>query len=167
MRPVLGLVGLVLTIAFAACGSAPGLPDQGPCPTPVAALTDDSTGDAYRAAVAGGIEVIQEVDQHFRIAWDERRLRERGEFRADFAAYAHETECQLRVMETLDAPGGGALAELDAGLDKVIDEYLVALTAGRDAVETRNASAYGDWIKQIDALAVALGDRREQLLAGN
>jgi hypothetical protein len=158
------VLALALTMALAACGGAAGLPGQGACPTPGAALTDDSSTDAYRAAVVGGIELIQEIDQHFRVAWDERRLRERGEFRADFAVYAHQTECQLRVIKALSAPADGAMAEFGTGLDAIVGDYLVAMTAGRDAVEKRNASAYDDWIKQVDALAVALGDRRDQLL---
>jgi len=118
-------------------------------------------------AVIGGIEVIQQADQKFRAEWDDRILRERSQFRADFAVYAHQTECQLHVMETLAAPADGPLAELGAQLRSIVGDYLVAVETGTAAVEKRNASAYDDWIKQIDALAVELGTRREQLLAGN
>jgi len=167
MHSRLAAGAIAIMLALTACGGAPGLPDQGACPTPPAALADDSSADAYRTAVIGGIEVIQRADQRFRTEWDKRELRERSEFRADFAVYAHETECQLLVLQALDAPADGALVEFGTGLRGVVADYLVAMETGSEAVEKRNASAYDDWIKQVDALAVALGERREQLLAGN
>jgi hypothetical protein len=159
------LAGIAWTVG--ACGGAAGLADPGACPAPAAALTNDSSDGAYRTAVIRGIELIQEIDQRFRQAWEERRLRERAQFRADFAAYAHATACELEVMAGLRAPALGPLAEFETGLQAVVAEYLGAMEAGREAVEKRNSSAYNDWVKQVDALAVALGERREELLAGD
>lgn len=141
------------------CGGSVGLPDQGECPAPGEARVDDSSPGTYRVAVAGGLTEIMSIEDRFRAAWSGRRLRERDEFREDFAAYAHLAGCAAEVLAALEPPGE-AFEGLSEGLRSFTDAYREALDEGEGYVASRNRSGYERWVEDIDAL----NDRIDELM---
>lgn len=137
--------------AATACGSGGGLPDQGACPDPLPDFLDDSTRGAYLVAVERGLDALNGVDDAFRAAWPERRIRERAQFREDFAAYAHLTQCTTDVLQALESPEDTVLT-VEMNLEDITLRLETTLADGVEAVRTRNQTAYERWTQEMDVL---------------
>ncbi len=160
----LGALGLgAVAVALSACGSEVRLPDQGQCPAPEAVQTDDSDDSAYRAAVRRNLERIMLLEEAFREEWPRRRLREREQFRIDYARYAHLGRCTAEVMLELEPPGEH-FEDFGRSLDDFALRYQDALGDGERAVASRNRSAYGRWVEDIDDLEAEARDLHAEIL---
>jgi hypothetical protein len=151
LRLSFGVVTGLTLLALAACGAEASLPDQGECPEPSFGETDDVTVASYRTSVGRNLERIAGIEQTFRAAWPNRRLRERDAFRDDFARYAHLGRCTAKVIAGLSPPSP-SLEEFHGSLVDFVERYIDALDEGGRAVASRNRSGYDRWVEDIDAL---------------
>jgi hypothetical protein len=155
----------MLAALTGACGGGGSLPDQGECPEIDAFVSTVLQDRAYRITVARELGVIGQIDDGFRVAWDERRIRELPEFRADFAEYAHLTRCHATFLLEARAPMGTSTG-LEAAVRDYATRLIAAIDEGTEAVETRNNSRYRDWVRVIDALAAETDSLRQDTLRG-
>jgi hypothetical protein len=155
-------LGLAFTAGLlAACGTPGGLPDPGPCPATDPALAPPVSRTQYTVAVFRALDQFQDADQDFRAAWPERRFRDRSSFKRDFVTFEHRTRCLSNDIVAAGTPDGleDVVTDLHAYLALVND----SIAMGREAVESRNASAYRDWISEIDVLVVGYTDFQTRL----
>jgi hypothetical protein len=159
-------VGLLLAGALvaAACGTPGGLPDPGPCPATITALQGTPDRGLYIAAVIAALDEFQDADQDFRAAWPDREIHTTNSFRKDFVEFQRRTECLSNDVVAAGTPAGleTVVTDLHAYL-ALINE---SIAMGAQAVESRNSSAYSDWIKEIDVLVVGYTDYQARLLEG-
>jgi hypothetical protein len=114
-------------------------------------------------AVYRVLDDFQVVDQAFRLAWPDRRFRERDSFKQDFIAFAGGTRCLIDEVQGANVPNEAAAAATD--LLAFLVSIGASLDAATDAVDTRNASAYRDWIRDFDSLVVGYTDWQERMRA--
>jgi hypothetical protein len=154
---------LVAALLAVGCGMPGGLPDPGPCPATPPALQGSPDTRTYINAVIAALDEFQDADQDFRAAWPERRFRDRSTFKEDFVEFQRRTECLTNDIQAAGTPAGleTVVVDLQAFL-ALINE---SIAMGAEAVESRNASAYRDWIREIDVLVVGYTDFQARLLA--
>lgn len=143
-------VVVVIGAALAGCGS-PSLPEASECPELRAFESSVDQDKAYQISVSRQLEEILSLDTAFRERWTERRIRELESFRTEFATYAQLTICHTQFMLDLEVPAETA-SDFAAKAEGFGTRMLAAMDEGRDAVASRNSSAYRDWVRTIDAL---------------
>jgi predicted trehalose synthase len=115
----------------------------------------------YTVAVFRALDEFQDADQDFRAAWPERRFRDRSSFKRDFVTFEHRTRCLTSDVVAAGSPDG--LGEVVTDLHAYLALVNDSIAMGREAVESRNASAYRDWISEIDVLVVGYTDFQTRL----
>lgn len=154
---------VLLPLLLAACGTPGGLPDPPTCPDDDPRLNDPAVGIVdYAEAVISTFDRLQVVDQDFRREWSERRLRGRSSFRADFVTFATHTRCLVDDIRGSAVPDQAADL-LGRDLLNYLDFVDASIDQGEEAVDTRNASAYRDWIRDFDQLVVGYTDFQGRL----
>ena len=156
-------VVLAGSLVAAACGTPAGLPDPGPCPSTLAGLEGPPDTRTYITAVIRALDEFQDIDQDFRAEWPDREIHTTNSFRGDFVQFQHRTQCLANDVVAAGTPAGleTVVMDLHAYLALIND----SIAMGAEAVDTRNASAYEDWIKEIDVLVVGYTDYQARLLA--
>lgn len=146
-------IGAVLSLVAAiACGEA-GLREPKGCPPFEPPPAGRQT--AYATAVVYGLERMVAVEEEFRLAWPDRRLRERREFREAFVSYAHAMRCLARQLLALQ-PSGEPFASYDRYLEGELAVVLAILDTGWEAVDERNRTEYRAFIGRADELKARL-----------
>lgn len=157
MRASLLALLLAAGCLLVACGQG-GLREPAECP-PFEPPTDEGRS-AYAVAVTYGLEQMLAAEDAFRLAWPDRRLRERKEFRRDFVAYVHTMRCFARNIENLDpsptTPGTGSFPAFQQFLEGELAFVLDTLNLGWEAVESRNRTKYREFIEQTAELRTRL-----------
>jgi len=156
MRSGLGLAA-ALSLLVAACGGG-GLREPAECPP--FAPPPAAGRSPYAAAVTYGLEQMLHAEDVFRLAWPDRRLREREQFRRDFVHYAHTMRCFARataaVDPTLEVPAAANFPVFDQFLEGELALVLATIDLGWEAVETRNRTKYQQFIAQADEMHTRL-----------
>lgn len=131
-----------------ACGGG-GLREPEECPPFEPPPHEDRS--PYAVAVTYGLEQMLAAEDAFRLAWPDRRLRERDEFRRDFVAYVHTMRCFARAIATLDpeptTPGTESFPAFQQFLEGELAFALETLDLGWEAVKSRNRTKYREFIE--------------------
>lgn len=140
---------------LAACGSpSSAIPEEPECPAAAPLPTSRATPgtvsvQAYFSRIREGTGRLYQAREDLRSEYPEDTFYRRERFRPDFIAYADETICTARALRELSAPIP-ALEEFERRLDEALTALIEHTLAGRDAVRTRNVSAYRDWFAGAD-----------------
>lgn len=158
---------LVVALGASACGSPSGAIIAEPvCATPAPLPTSRTTPgtvsvQAYFSRIRNGAGALYTAREELRGKYAEDTFYRREEFRPDFAAYADETICTAQGLRELSAPVP-SLEEFDRVFDSALADLIEHTAAGREAVRTRNVSAYREWFAGVDEkiAAVVASSRR-------
>jgi len=159
---------IVAAIIFPACGS-PGsaIPAEVVCGTPAPVPTSRSAPGAvstraYWSRLQDGSSRLYQLREDLRKKYPEDTFYRRGAFRPDFAAYVDASIClarELLAIARLPAQDDVFTANLIGALDA----FIAHSEAGREAIRTRNVSAYRDWYAGVDGhLAAVIATARRQ-----
>lgn len=159
---------IVAAIIFPACGS-PGsaIPAEVVCGTREPALTSFSAPGvismrAYWSRLQDGSSRLYQLRESLRRTYPEDTFYRRDAFRPDFVAYADASIClarELLAIARLPAQDDVFTANLIGALDA----FIAHSEAGREAIRTRNVSAYRDWYAGVDGhLAAVIATARRQ-----
>ncbi len=145
MRAPAALAALA-AVLVASCGGG-GLREPEGCPP----FEPPPAGprSAYATAVTYGLEQLLAAEDAFRLAWPDRRLRERERFRRDFVAYAHAMRCFARATAAVEpgesAPVAANFPAFDQFLEGELAFVLETIDLGWEAVESRNRNKYREF----------------------
>ena len=151
-----GIFAIIVAAAMSpACGSAGNaIPAEVVCGTPVPVPTSraapgSASTRAYWSRLQEGSSRLYQLREDLRGKYPEDTFYRREDFRPDFVAYADASICLAReLLAIAHFPAQG-----DAFTDNLIgalDAFVAHSEAGREAIRTRNVSAYRDGYSAVD-----------------
>ena len=152
-----------LAVVVAACGTPGGLPESPPCPTPDPALVPGSAVGVseFATAVDRALAQFQQIDQEFRGEWPGRRFRDRDSFKRDFVQFAGASRCLVDDLRAAGVPP--EMEQVTAELLVFLSQVESSLAEAEEAVATRNASAYDDWVGSFDRLVLGYTEFQDRV----
>lgn len=156
MRAPAALAALA-AVLIASCGGG-GLREPEGCPP----FEPPPAGprSAYATVVTYGLEQMLAAEDAFRLAWPDRRLREREQFRRDFVAYAHAMRCFARATAAVEpevpSPAAANFPAFDQFLEGELAFVLETIDLGWEAVESRNRNKYREFIERAEEMHTRL-----------